>query len=220
MTPLGDLLELLHNADGLSTFQGEYRDWLRPSPDMRLVVDAEDAVSGRLRWRGPGPFPQASESLRRIWMAQPNRVRVELERKNELERVGVRDRDRWWRWDRGTGVTAGRLADRSAPPLLDQLLFSSSRLIGWLRFEPAGSAVRLGREVMLARARPRNPSRGVDFVLDFEFDSKHAVVLRRAVAKNGCCIRVTEALEVHFNRPIGPQRFVFEEPRVELRKNL
>ncbi len=213
MTPLGDLLELMHNADSLSTFEGDFRDWLRPLSPPRLVVYAEDTGVGRLRFRGPGPFPHRLESRRRIWAEQPHRIRVELTHGSELEQFGIRNRDRWWRWDRAAGVTVGRVDGPSASPpsLLDPLLLSPARLIGWLRFEPTGSAVRLGREVVLARARPRNVLPDVELALDFEIDSEHGVVLRRAAAENGRYVQVTEALDVHFNRPIDPRRFVFAE---------
>jgi hypothetical protein len=211
MTALGDLLELLHSGARLSAFEGEFRDWSRPSPTARLVIYAEDADVHRLRWRGAGPFPQESEGRRRIWVAG-HQLRVELRYGRQLRRLGLRRSDQWWRWDRITGTTTGSLVEHGLPPLLDLPLLSPARLIGGLRFEPTGSGIRLGREVVLARAHPRDPLPGSECVVDFEFDSERGVVLRRAVAENGHYVQITEAVEAHFDGEIDPKRFVFVEP--------
>jgi hypothetical protein len=214
MSGVGDLLELLHDADLLiGRFEGEFRDWTQPSPSAVLVVQADGIGHRGLRWAGAGPFPRASEGNRRVWFERPNRLRVELVQGRDLLRFGVRDESRWWLWDRVGGTHSGRLLTEGGtwrcPPLLDPPLLSPARLVGWLRFESAGTGVRLGREVVLARARPRRTG---ELSFEFEFDAQHGIVLHRAAYEKGRCMQVTDALTAKFSAEIDPEVFVFAPP--------
>jgi hypothetical protein len=218
VSELGALLELLHDAVPPRTFEAEFRDWTRSSASDQLVVSAESRrVGPQFRWIGTGPFPRASSSSRRIWFARPDRIRVELARGTQLERLGVRDGDTWWRWDSSGGARTGRVTQTRGlvglPPLLDPPLLSPARLIAGLRLQPTGRGVRAGREVVLAHADPRDQPVGrrpVSFEL--EFDAEHGSVLRREGFEDGCCVQITEALAVSYDAPIMSERFVFVAP--------
>jgi hypothetical protein len=218
VSTVGDLLALLHDADRLlRTFEGELRDWVRPPPSNVLVVDRKDMPGAGVRWSGAGPFPRASETRRRIWFEHPDRIRVEILRGGQLVRLGVRDRETWWRWARVRGSDTGIVAIvdgvQTAPPLLYPPLLAPASLLASLRFEPVGAGERVGREVVVARALPRAalPGSG-ELAFEFEFDSQHGTMLRRARFDKGRCVQVTEALAARFDGPIDPGRFEFEAP--------
>lgn len=218
MGQLGDLLEVLHDADRLRTFHGEFRVLTRPRASGELIVHAEDSGEGpRLRWTGAGPFPRASTTSRRIWFEHPDNIRVELARGRHLERFGVRNGENWWRWDRSDGPTTGSLSSpghaRAFPPMLNPPLLTPAMFVASFRLEPSGRGTRVGREVLLARARPRNqPKAEGGLAFEFEFDAEHGVVLRHTVLDEGRSVVVTEALAVCFDAPIDPERFVFISP--------
>ena len=209
---LGDLLALLHDADRrVRSFEGELRDWVQPPPSNALVVDLRDKhkPGAGARWRGAGPFPRASETRRRIWFERPDRMRVEILRGGQLLRLGVRDRETWWRWDRVRGVDTGRVAFvdgvPTAPPLLDLPLLAPVSLLAALRFEPAGAGERVGRKVLLARALPRTALTGSgELSFEFEFDLQYGTMLRRARFEDARCVSVTEALAACFDGPVDP----------------
>jgi hypothetical protein len=215
---LGRLLVLLHDVDlVLGSFNGEFRDWMQPTPTSALVVDADDAGTKRVRWRDAGPFSRPIETRRRIWFEQPDRVRVEIAQGKRLLRLAVRDGDAWWRWDHVSGTDSGPAlgldGQPSAPPLLDPPLLSPAALIARFRFEPPSVGDRLGRKVLVALGRLRRPPQDdVTRSFEFEFDARRGVVLRRAAFENSRCVQCTEALAVRFDAPVDARRFVFDPP--------
>lgn len=221
MSNIGDLLALLNDADCLMQgFKDEYRDWSHPYPSAVLVIDPEGGTGARVRWRGGGPFPRASETRRRIWYEYPGRVRVEVVDGTELVRLGVRDGDRWWTWDRVGGDASGIVSDvddaRTTPPLLTPPLLTPARLVGYLRLHLAGTGVRLGRPVLLAHAEPKitvPDTAGLSF--EFEFDSEYGTVLRRAASRNGRCVQLTEARTIRFHTLTEADRLAFVQPDLE-----
>lgn len=218
MGELGELLELLDGAHArVSSLRVELRDWALSPASNELIVDREDLLAGRLRWRGHGPWPRTSKMRRRLWYVSPQRLRVEVMHDGELEGLGVRAGSSWWRWDREQGASTGEIepagGSRWLPPLLDPPLLTPARLVGSWRFEPAGDGLRAGRRVTRARARPRRPLPSRDeYSFEFEFDTEHGTVLRRAVFKDGDCVQESEAIEVSYDGPIDLERFVFDPP--------
>lgn len=217
MHELAQLLELLYSAhERVSSLQAEFREWSHPCPNYELLVDKDD-LRQRLRWRGAGPWPQETEKTRRMWFVSPGYLRVEILHNHALERLGVRDRSNWWRWDEIDGATVGEAESGQGrlllPPLLDPPLLDPVRLIPALRLEPAGVGIRAGREVRLARGWPREPqpSRGA-LSFEFEFDSEHGTILRRAASEDGRSFQATEALQVCYGGKIESKRFVFTPP--------
>ncbi len=218
MRDLAKLLEVLYSAhERVAGLQAEFRDWSHPRPSYELVVDREKVGEGRPRWRGAGPWPRETSRTRRMWFASPDRLRVEILRDHRLERLGVRDRSNWWRWDEFDGATASEAVlvggASLLPPLLDPPLLDPVRLILTLRLEPAGLGVRADREVLLARAWPREPSlTGAVLSYEFEFDAEHGTMLRHAAVEDGWAVQVTEALQVRYGGEIDAERFVFVPP--------
>lgn len=218
MVRVGDLLELLHDADSrLATFEGEFRDWARPSSSNVLLINSEDPAEPHIAWAGVGPWPKRTERRRRIWFDRPDRIRVEVFRSGVIERIAVRDGNNWCRWDRGAGLDSGPVMARDGvwmqPALLDVPLLSPARLIGWFRLEPAGAGVWRDRDVVFARAWPRNASDAAnDLSFELTFDAAYGTLLRHAVLEDGHCVRVTETLRANFNQALDSDRFVLRGP--------
>jgi hypothetical protein len=205
---------------GLCGLQAEYRDWARPAPTVSLRVEpgaGEDGPVGaaRLCWQGAGPFPRTVQTGRGIWLAAPNRVRVEIRRGKHIVRLGVCDGTSWWRWDQVAGVESSDGAptahDRALPPLLDPPLLTPVRLLSGLRLGHVGAGERTGREVVTAGGQPRQRSLGGSPQLRFEleFDAEHGTMLRIAAYDNRKCIQLTEATEVAYVRERDPGLFTW-----------
>lgn len=213
---LGTVLERIHNALAcVVTLQAEYRDWSRVAPSLSLVAEPKrkDDCVGGLRWQGSGPFPQTVTSTRRIWLSAPDRLRVEIERNGQVEKLGVRDGSRWWRWTRAAGADSGDLLvshRRGLPPLLDPPLLTPARLVGWLRFDDVGTGWRAGRDVVTAHAVPRDrsPAAPGNLRCDLEFDVEHGVLLRMSICDGADCVRLTEATDVAYGRELDPALFI------------
>jgi outer membrane lipoprotein-sorting protein len=79
--------------------------------------------------------------------------------------------------------------------------------------KPAGTGERVGREVLRARAQPRQPAAGKpDLSIELELDAQYGIILRRAAFEDGNCVRLTEALDARFDEAIEPDRFAFDIP--------
>jgi adenylylsulfate kinase-like enzyme len=101
------------------------------------------------------------------------------------------------------------MGQRTLPPLLDPPRISPARLLASLRFERAGVGERVGRQVLLARAWPRQqPRPRGELSYELEFDSEHGTLLRRATSEDRRRVAVTEALEVCYGRQIDPERLM------------
>jgi hypothetical protein len=219
MGALGELLELLHDAHaGVSTFEVEFRDWVRRSPSHTLGVSYSEAGKPELGWLGAGPWARPGLTTRRIWLQTPDLLRVEVLEDDALVRLGVRHGTSWWRWDAERGTKSGEaLPDERGiakmPPLLVAPVLDVRRLLRVMRFEPAGSGERAGRAVLCARALPRRqpPARGA-LSYELEFDAQHGSLLRRAEFEDGQCVFEREAREVLYNSEIASDCFVFAAP--------
>lgn len=220
MSELGALLELIHDAHSqLTTFEAEYRDWIRPRPSLELYVERTQLGEPRAHWRGAGPFPQAVATTRRIWLTAPDCVRVEVVHRDELVRLSVVTGERWWDWNCDQGAIYGEpSADRRAggtfpPPHLIPPLVNPAAVLATLRLQPVGTAVRIGREVVTALAALRRPSHTARPVrYELEFDAQHGTILRRAALDGDELVCVTEAMAIQYDRPIDRRRFVFASP--------
>lgn len=217
MGALGDLLELLHDAHTrMTTFEVEYRDWIRQRATTALAVMDTGEGAPRMAWRGGGPWAQDLVRTRRVWLESPTHLRVEILENERLIRLGVRARGSWWRWDEEQGTTSGDLTpdDRgivSLPPLLAPPVLAIHRLLSTMRFEPRGDGERAGRPVVRAYAQPRLPS-PAHRSSELEFDAEHGTLLRRADFEDGERVWEREAVEVLYDTTIEPECFVFASP--------
>ena len=223
---LDGLLTLLNDApENLTTLEAEYRDWVQPVRDLSLALERSPttegpAGTGRLYWRGPGPFARSIEVRRKIWLVAPDRLKVQIMRNGRIVRLGVQDRNTWWRWDqRGGEATgdAGGTADGSTlPPLLDPPLLTPARVLGWLRLKDVGTGLCAGRPVVTACGRPRTRSpsalRGLRYEL--EFDREYGIMLRSALYDDRQCIRLTEASDVTYGGVINAGLFAWPPPGI------
>jgi hypothetical protein len=221
VSELGRLLECLHGAhDRVGTLQAEFRDWQSLPASSRVVADL-GGESPRFRWRDGGPWVQAAQTRRRLWLEEPGRLRVELFVGESLTRVGIRIGGLWWRWDRAQGVIKGEPAGaprRRIPPLLDPPLLAPARLLGLIRLEPAGVGERAGRRVLLARAKLRESQRTPEELsFELEFDAENGTMLRMAAFEQERCVQLTEALMVCYDAPIDAAQFSIREKQLEER---
>jgi hypothetical protein len=218
MPPIGELLVLLNDAHHeLSGLEVTFRDWREPLPSFRLVVDGSNRRERRMRWMEPGPWPTSTVLTRRLWFQPPGRLRVEIFDGSTLVWLGVRDGAQWWRWHEGNGAAfhdaGASQVPAPVPRLLDPTILRPARLIPALHLKPKGVGTRAGRAVVCAEATPRDPpqARG-ELSFELEFDAAQGTILRRAEFENGCCVQVTEAVEIKFGGDLSPQQFVFASP--------
>jgi hypothetical protein len=215
------LLELLHAAlEDVTTLEVEYRDWARPAPSLSLLVEPGAGRDGpfggaRLCWQGAGPFPRSVQTRRRIWLAAPKRVRVEVRHGERIVRLGVHDGTSWWRWDQVEGVEssngAATAGGGAVPPILDPPVLTPVRVLSGLRLADIGAGERAGREVVTARGQPRERSLGGSQQRRFEleFDAEHGTMLRMAAYEERQCVHLTEATEVAYGRKLDPGLFTW-----------
>jgi hypothetical protein len=206
--------------------QAEYRDWMRPSPTLSLLIDPTAGetgagATGRLRWEGSGPFPRPMETTRRIWFMAPDRLRVEIMRNGRAVRLGVHHCATWGRWDEVSGTETGDAiaTERgwTLPPPLNPPLLAPARLLGWLRLHDVATGRRAGRAVLTARACPRTQFSAAREGLryDLEFDAQHGTMLRLSTYDDRECLRLTEATEITYGRDLDPRLFTWPAVGVE-----
>lgn len=220
---LGELLELLDGAlDRVTTFEAEFRDWARPEPSLTLLVGSDLGAADRgdttgLHWRGGGPFPSAQQITRHIWFRSPASLRVEIRRHRRLVRFGIRDDNRWWRWDERNGASEGHMTGpppvAPLPPLLDPPLLTPARVLARTRLEVHGIGTRAGRKVLLARGRARAPGASAPGICqELEFDAEHGIMLRAATLINEQCVESMEALSIEYSGALEPALFEYAIP--------
>jgi adenylyl-sulfate kinase len=168
-----------------------------------------------MRWLAGGPDAKPAISRRRLWFAAGGRqVRVEFLRGQGVGRTAVKDGTAWWRWDENDGETAGDLAmGGSLPPLLDPPILAPASFLQTMWFGELTAGTRLGRDVLIADATPRDRSEGAQRHLRFEFDSEYGTPLFVATFDDGECVSRTETLRVtHLSEPL-PGLFSFARRR-------
>lgn len=210
----GAIYELLNDARDVALY-AEYRDWVRPAPSLSLELGAEVDGAGRaLHWRGAGPFPQAMQSQRRIWLAAEDRLKVEITHARQMTGLGLLNGTRWWRWTAAVGTDHGDLAateSRALPPVLDPALLTPARLLGWLRLADVGTGQRADRNVLTAVGWPRarSPAATKRVRYELEFDAEHGTVLRMAAYDGAQPVQVTEATHLAFGCELDPSLFTW-----------
>jgi len=138
-------------------------------------------------------------------METPNRLRVEISRHDELVMVGVRNGPSWWLRSAEEGGER-RGAQDSLPPVLQPVLFAPERLLAAMWLEVAGLGNRAGRDVVIARAVPRETDPALT-TLEFEFDSEYGTILKRTAYVGGVCTSSTEAINLLHGRVFSPEKF-------------
>jgi outer membrane lipoprotein-sorting protein len=219
MSELGSLLEVIHDAHArVASFRADYCDRVSPRRSLELGIQRSDRGQMRTGWLGAGPFPRTTTITRRIWLSAPDKLRVEIANGPQLVRLGVRNGERWWRWDVAEGTTSSETSSAPTPTpipaLLTPPLIAPVPLLAAFRFEALGSAARIGRKVLVALAWPRLPPPLAHTICyELEFDADHGTILRRATVEDGQLVSLTEVLDVAYDPEIESNRFVFSKPK-------
>jgi hypothetical protein len=229
VSELAELLELLHGADAqFETLYGRFRTWHHHERSHA----AFEAEAERQRGRGAffGSFgaaemPAESEEVVSVWRQEPDRARTE-----RPDSYAVAVGERWWMWQADVGAMSNEDDDSVSSGVGDEfdVLLSPAQLLGLLRFEPAGSAERAGRAVIVANARPRAESRhGRDgFALHelgfgadcyrLEIDAERGLILASQAFVDDAPFSEVTALELRLDEPIDPALFEFAPPKGEV----
>ncbi|MGH9223706.1 MAG: LolA family protein [Acidimicrobiales bacterium] len=225
MSELGDLLELLHGANGRwQTVHAVSRRWT----NAELMRTAKERHAERQRAHGSrvvvgirGHGPATSEYVTRTWVDRPrSRTRTETEN-DHGPMLNVRDGNRWWWYSPMSGATVNEDNPDTAlgmnlDPLLDPV-----GLIEAFEFTVTGAADVAGRTAVTAVATPRAEglrrgfgaftSLGADEV-HLAVDRERGVLLRTEARLDGRTFDLNEVLEGAFDEVFDGELFRFVSP--------
>ncbi|HEX4670738.1 MAG TPA: hypothetical protein VH279_00650 [Solirubrobacteraceae bacterium] len=224
MSELGDLLVLLHGARGrTATVRATVRTWW----DGRRMREAMERSKGHryvtfFERDGEEEEEAAAQSVVRVWLAPPDRVREEREGAHGVG-FGVRRGEVWWHYDAEGGATSNEDEPEIGTGIGEELrwLLDPAPLIGSLDFEAITPARRAGRDVLHVRAVARA---GVDdsalmrlsaFAADellLDVDTERGALLRIETRFEGQPIEVSEVTEIAFDEAFADDVFVFTPP--------
>jgi len=173
---------------------------------LALIHGADEAVQTvRLTIRG-------GESVSRVWIEKPDRIRVEHEDSLEIQNGAA-----YWGYSREYGLHSSedeRMTVVSAPTLL----LDPSPLLR-LRLEALGRTTIAGRQALHLRTRPaseQTPSMALRMVfghevpaLEVAVDLRRGILLRYASFADGQPRGCSEVVEVSFDECFAPGTFVW-----------
>jgi outer membrane lipoprotein-sorting protein len=160
------------------------------------------------------------EYVTRIWLATPDRLRVETAEDGTGWSIGIRVGAIWWAVDsdgsRHSNVHEPEVGSDSGDST--KLLFDPAPLVGALKLELVQETELLGRRVIRMRGTRRSNVLTTDFELDelepqdeleLDVDAERGVLLRRRSEHLGHEWFVQEAVDIAFDEEFDPQTFVF-----------
>jgi hypothetical protein len=223
---LGDLLVLVHDAGAsASTVRATLREW-HHHERLRAALQMGD---GDVQMYAPmdGPVPETSESVTRVWLAPPDRVREERE-EGGRHSVAVRRGRRWWHHDPVNGTISNEddLEVRSGVGQEVAWLLEPAALVSGLRLTDVRQVRSAGRPALRALGRPRRtagfrawiPMRpdfdGADEVI-IDVDAEHGMLLRLEARLGGEPYSVRAVLEVAFGEDLAEETFKLQRPAGE-----
>ncbi len=172
----------------------------------------------------PTPPPESNESVLRVWLEPPDRVRCETTRDVEgrsLTDLLIVDGPTWWSdsLEFGAMTNNGNPRHQHGLPLAPEMLEPLCAVTG--RNVDVGPAIRVaGREGIRVATTARLPSRAIfhdvhmfGFRADTQqlvIDAERGIVLRTTSFLDGEPYNVTEFTEIEFDEPIDAGLFVFE----------
>lgn len=226
MSELGDLLELLHGADGrFGTLASRWRCW-RHLSRFHAAFTAEHAGSTTVAGAyatGP-PQPSEHEEEARLWVAKPDRIREEHDDVHGHATLAVAVGSTWWAYSPQMGATTNDGDEHHQHPVGQTFrpLLNPAGVMGLFDIEITGCGERAGRGVICAVWRPRALSQHERFVLHglgsgaqehaMEVDAERGVLLRTEARFAGQPMAVCEAREVTFDAKLDPELFRFVAP--------
>jgi hypothetical protein len=176
------------------------------------------------------PLPEAGEGqveeavtreeyVTRIWLATPDRLRVEREEDGAGWSIGIRDGAIWWAVDsdgsRHSNVNEPEVGSDIGDST--KLLFDPAPLVGALKLELVEETKLLGRRAIRMRGTRRPNVVTTDFELDelesedefeFDVDAERGVLLRRRSEHRGHEWFLQEAVDIAFDEEFDPQTFI------------
>lgn len=243
VSDLGDLLELLHGAgESFRTLRSEIRVWEEPELARSAMTAAMSRRVSRVRVgssrsgsgfltppTGTSAPSDPSESSVQLWVERPGRFREE-QRDGDGASVVVRDGVRWWSYDDRFGARSNEgdeAPGRSRVGGELEFLADPAGLLSLLRFEVCGRGERARRDVLRARAWPRDeltlPSSQALIPLgagaseyELEVDAARGVLLRSAAIYDSAQFRVVEVDEIAFDQDLPAGTFTFASPDGQL----
>lgn len=226
MSGLGDLLALLHGADGsFQTIASRWRCW-RHGERAHAAFMAEHARAGgvaAVRAAGP-PQPPEHERQVRLWVAKPDRIREEHDGDGGHATLAVQAGSTWWSYSPLTGAMTNDGDERQQHGIgqMFRPLLDPARVMGLFDIEITGRGERAGRSVICAVWRPRALTEHDRFALHqlgsgaeahaIEVDAERGVLLRTEARFAGEPMTVCEALAVTFDAELDPELFRFVAP--------
>jgi outer membrane lipoprotein-sorting protein len=234
MGELGEALALMHRAgERFETLRATVREWYHAEDARRAGERYAATPDGReegwadlLDQREEHGGWQSRESVLRLWVEKPDRVREEREGGAPGLEIGIRDGELWWMYDPEWGVESNE-DDPSVGSGVGQgieHLLDPAPLLGALKFKLLGRSTVAGRDAIRLQAQPR-ANVGHSFALiqlgreaeeyEVAIDAERGVILREAALSGGREYRVTEMLEVAFDERFPPGTFTLTLPSGE-----
>jgi outer membrane lipoprotein-sorting protein len=240
MGDLGDVLELLHDAETRwKTLRAVGRQWRHNARASEVFERHFAALEAS---RPPGAVarltatyapdesqpsvPDESEDLWRLWIERGGRTRAEFSVGTDTVSV-VFDGPTWWSWSPHAGGMTNRGAANHGHGLGPAaMLIDTAALMGALRLELLGKDKLFGRDVFrvrgITRARLGHESDyglhelgvGADDYL-VSVDAERGVALRSEARFREQPFRVIEMTEVEFDADLPPETFTVVLPEGE-----
>lgn len=226
MSELGDLLELLHGADEpFDTVTVTWRTWRHHErAHQALLAHAERSGGRSVTTYGSAEAPEESAEILRMWR-QGECVREE----HDDGRFAVAVGSTWWLWDERSGAFSNESEPEVGSGVGQQfaLLLSPARLLGGIALRVTGSGEVAGRPTIEVEATLRPELRNRQFGFEMhelglgaeryvlQVDRERGVLLGSTALTGAEPFVVIEALEIAFDQPIDPERFVFVPPAGE-----
>jgi outer membrane lipoprotein-sorting protein len=231
MGDLGDILELLHDAEPRwKTLRAVGRQW-RHNPRASEAFDRHFAALGATQppvsvvrvtasYTHDGsqpPEPDESEDHWRLWIERGGRTRTEFSVGPETVSA-VFDGPTWWSWSPSRGGMTNRGAENhghGAGPA--SVLIDTPQLLSALRLQSLGSDTLLGRDVLRVRGVPRvrlgyDPDHGLHSI---GVDAERGVAVRIEARFREQPFTVIEMTEVEFDADLPTETFTIVLPEGE-----
>lgn len=228
MSALGDLLELVHGAQGsYRTVRLRAREWRHDARSMlaherwQAAHGGATAVAVLLGTGDPEPGPEEHESTIALWLSPP-RARAETVSDGDVC-LTVIDGDRWWSHDPDMGAITndGDPGYQTGAGEELRALLEPALLIPFVDLSIGESVEAAGRQAIRVLARPRaeRPNHhgmsplppGAD-EHELLVDAERGVLLRLESRIEGAPYSVAEILEVAFDEEFPTDTFVFRSP--------
>lgn len=239
MGDLGDVLELLHDAEPRwKTLRAVGRQWRHTARATEVferyvaAVEAGQPPTAVVRLTGyvpdgsQPPAPDETEHHWRLSMEHGGRLRSEHAWGDESTTV-VLDGPTWWSWSPRIGGMTNRGAENHRCGVGPSgVLIDTAAVLSAVRLQLLGKDTMLGRDVYRVRGVPRaGLGHEPDFGLDqlglgaddylLSVDAERGVLLRSEARFHDQPFTVTEMTEVAFDAELPPETFTIVLPEGE-----